>query len=154
MTRAIYRVHRELETLATGRGEIAIALCDRGTIDGVAYWPAEAATTARPSALGTTTNSPTTQPRRVGGESRRQCEVELRATTTSGGTRSAYDIVGARFVHAATRALRAPDVTSLACNRGLASYIVTRLTAPLSALAFPLGAVHLGWCAERSVTLK
>ena len=40
--RAIFHVQRELEALATGCGEIAVALCDRGTIDGVAYWPAGA----------------------------------------------------------------------------------------------------------------
>ena len=35
--RAIFYVQRELE--ATARGNLAIVLCDRGTIDGAAYWP-------------------------------------------------------------------------------------------------------------------
>ena len=37
--RAIYRVQRELETLATEERRVAVALCDRGTVDGLAYWP-------------------------------------------------------------------------------------------------------------------
>lgn len=37
--RAIYGVQRQLEQLVTDEGELAIALCDRGTVDGVAYWP-------------------------------------------------------------------------------------------------------------------
>ena len=36
--RAIFHVQRELETIALA-GASAIALCDRGTIDGAAYWP-------------------------------------------------------------------------------------------------------------------
>lgn len=36
--RAIYYVQRELEIAAMAK-EPAIVLCDRGTIDGVAYWP-------------------------------------------------------------------------------------------------------------------
>ncbi|HEX6810379.1 MAG TPA: ATP-binding protein [Planctomycetota bacterium] len=41
--RAIFHVQRELEALALGSGkDIAVALCDRGTIDGAAYWPEEA----------------------------------------------------------------------------------------------------------------
>lgn len=36
--RAIYFVQHELEAATAGAG-IAVALCDRGTIDGVAYWP-------------------------------------------------------------------------------------------------------------------
>lgn len=40
--RAIFHVQRELEALALdARKDIAVALCDRGTIDGAAYWPAE-----------------------------------------------------------------------------------------------------------------
>jgi predicted ATPase len=38
--RAIFRVQRELEATATD-GQHAIVLCDRGTVDGVAYWPGE-----------------------------------------------------------------------------------------------------------------
>lgn len=36
--RAIYYVQRELEAAVTDE-DLAIALCDRGTIDGNAYWP-------------------------------------------------------------------------------------------------------------------
>lgn len=36
--RAIYFVQRELEA-ATAGADVAIALCDRGTVDGDAYWP-------------------------------------------------------------------------------------------------------------------
>ena len=36
--RAIYHVQRELEA-AAGSHDSAIVLCDRGTIDGLAYWP-------------------------------------------------------------------------------------------------------------------
>ncbi len=37
--RAIYRVQREVERLVVEESTLAIALCDRGTIDGLAYWP-------------------------------------------------------------------------------------------------------------------
>jgi predicted ATPase len=37
--RAIFRVQRELEGLALEDHKAAIVLCDRGTIDGLAYWP-------------------------------------------------------------------------------------------------------------------
>jgi len=37
--RAIYYVQRELETIAMHEGNPAIVLCDRGTVDGFAYWP-------------------------------------------------------------------------------------------------------------------
>jgi predicted ATPase len=40
--RAIYRVQRELERLTIEEGQLAVALCDRGTVDGVAYWPGSA----------------------------------------------------------------------------------------------------------------
>lgn len=36
---AIYHVQRELERLVVEEGHAAIALCDRGTLDGAAYWP-------------------------------------------------------------------------------------------------------------------
>lgn len=36
--RAIYHVQRELEAALIG-DDVSIALCDRGTIDGLAYWP-------------------------------------------------------------------------------------------------------------------
>ncbi len=41
--RAIFFVQRELERLALGDGRLAVALCDRGTIDGLAYWPGKPA---------------------------------------------------------------------------------------------------------------
>ncbi|MBX7097229.1 MAG: ATP-binding protein [Myxococcaceae bacterium] len=37
--RAIFQVQRELEALAMTEGNPAVVLCDRGTVDGVAYWP-------------------------------------------------------------------------------------------------------------------
>jgi predicted ATPase len=37
--RAIYHVQRELEQAILDDGDVAIALCDRGTLDGLAYWP-------------------------------------------------------------------------------------------------------------------
>lgn len=36
--RAIFHVQRELEATAAG-GDHALVICDRGTIDGLAYWP-------------------------------------------------------------------------------------------------------------------
>lgn len=35
--RAIFHIQRELEAIADG----ALVICDRGTIDGIAYWPGE-----------------------------------------------------------------------------------------------------------------
>ena len=37
--RAIFRVQREVETLVIEERQVAVALCDRGTVDGLAYWP-------------------------------------------------------------------------------------------------------------------
>ncbi len=37
--RAIYRVQAELERIAFEEGTAAIVMCDRGTVDGLAYWP-------------------------------------------------------------------------------------------------------------------
>ena len=37
--RAIYHVQRQLENLAQSEPEISAALCDRGVVDGLAYWP-------------------------------------------------------------------------------------------------------------------
>lgn len=39
--RAIFHVQRELEALVRGERTAAVALCDRGTIDGLAYWPGD-----------------------------------------------------------------------------------------------------------------
>lgn len=38
--RAIFHVQRELERLAASEHNPAVILCDRGTLDGLAYWPA------------------------------------------------------------------------------------------------------------------
>lgn len=40
--RAIYHVERELERMALEEQRAAVALCDRGTVDGLAYWPGSA----------------------------------------------------------------------------------------------------------------
>lgn len=37
--RAIFHIQREVETLVVGEGEVSVGLCDRGTVDGEAYWP-------------------------------------------------------------------------------------------------------------------
>jgi len=37
--RVIWHVQTELERMAVEDGRAAVALCDRGTIDGLAYWP-------------------------------------------------------------------------------------------------------------------
>ena len=37
--RAIYRVQCELERLTTDEGIAKVIFCDRGTLDGLAYWP-------------------------------------------------------------------------------------------------------------------
>lgn len=39
--RAIFYVQRELERAVDDDAEPAITLCDRGTLDGIAYWPAD-----------------------------------------------------------------------------------------------------------------
>lgn len=38
--RAIFHVQRNLEQLAEEEGQSVVTLCDRGTLDGLAYWPA------------------------------------------------------------------------------------------------------------------
>jgi predicted ATPase len=38
--RSIFHIQREMERLVVGEGRVAVGLCDRGTVDGVAYWPA------------------------------------------------------------------------------------------------------------------
>jgi predicted ATPase len=40
--RAIYHVQRELEAIARSQDDVALILLDRGTLDGVAYWPDDA----------------------------------------------------------------------------------------------------------------
>lgn len=37
--RAIFHVQREMEQLVLDEGNWALGLCDRGTLDGLAYWP-------------------------------------------------------------------------------------------------------------------
>lgn len=41
--RAIYHIQRELEGLAISRPQTRLALCDRGALDGLAYWPGDRA---------------------------------------------------------------------------------------------------------------
>lgn len=41
--RAIARVQMELERMRLEEGKSAVILCDRGTLDGLAYWPGDAA---------------------------------------------------------------------------------------------------------------
>ncbi|MEX2244901.1 MAG: ATP-binding protein [Fimbriimonadaceae bacterium] len=36
---AIYHVQRSIELVVIGERQVGIALCDRGTLDGLAYWP-------------------------------------------------------------------------------------------------------------------
>ncbi len=36
---AIFHVQRSMETMSREEGRVAVALCDRGTLDGLAYWP-------------------------------------------------------------------------------------------------------------------
>lgn len=50
--RAIARVQREMETLSERAHKSAVTLCDRGTLDGLAYWPGE--TSSFWHSLGTT----------------------------------------------------------------------------------------------------
>ncbi len=39
--RAIFHIQKELENIVREEGKAAIALCDRGTVDGMAYWPSD-----------------------------------------------------------------------------------------------------------------
>ncbi|MDB4932301.1 MAG: hypothetical protein JWM10_4785 [Myxococcaceae bacterium] len=39
---AIFHVQDQLESLALAEGDPALVLCDRGVLDGLAYWPGEA----------------------------------------------------------------------------------------------------------------
>lgn len=39
---AIYHVQDQLESMALAEGAPALVLCDRGVLDGLAYWPGEA----------------------------------------------------------------------------------------------------------------
>jgi predicted ATPase len=39
--RAIFGVQRELERMAVKEGTAAVIVCDRGTVDGAAYWPSD-----------------------------------------------------------------------------------------------------------------
>jgi predicted ATPase len=40
--RAIYHVQDEIQRLVVEEGRLAVALCDRGTVDSLAYWPGDA----------------------------------------------------------------------------------------------------------------
>lgn len=48
--RAIFHVQREIEALVVGERQVAVALCHRGTVDGLAYW--QGPSTAYWSAVG------------------------------------------------------------------------------------------------------
>lgn len=37
--RAIFHIQEQMEALTVGERRVAVALCDRGTVDGLAYWP-------------------------------------------------------------------------------------------------------------------
>lgn len=37
--KAIYAIQRQLEEVVLGERRVVVALCDRGTVDGLAYWP-------------------------------------------------------------------------------------------------------------------
>jgi hypothetical protein len=39
--RAIFHVQKQVETLVAEEGGSALGLCDRGTVDGLAYWPGD-----------------------------------------------------------------------------------------------------------------
>lgn len=39
--RAIFHIQRELERMIEEERQSAVALCDRGTVDGLAYWPGD-----------------------------------------------------------------------------------------------------------------
>ncbi len=41
--RVIFHIQREMERLVVEERKVAVVLCDRGTVDGLAYWPAEEA---------------------------------------------------------------------------------------------------------------
>lgn len=41
--KAIFYVQREMENLVRGENKWGLAICDRGTIDGLAYWPEDEA---------------------------------------------------------------------------------------------------------------
>nr|WP_255412547.1 ATP-binding protein [Haliangium sp. UPWRP_2] len=43
---AIFHVQRQMERVILEEGEVAFGLCDRGTIDGLAYWPEPEANSA------------------------------------------------------------------------------------------------------------
>lgn len=39
--RSIYHIQRELEAVAVAESKSSVILCDRGTVDSLAYWPGE-----------------------------------------------------------------------------------------------------------------
>jgi predicted ATPase len=88
--RAIYHVQREVERLVVEEGEVAIALCDRGTLDGLAYWPD--ADAAWLSAMGTTLDTEL---------SRYSAVVHLRTPNAGQG----YDTSNALRIESVTEAI-------------------------------------------------
>lgn len=53
--RAIFAVQHQLEALVIDEGQVGVALCDRGTVDGRAYWPGSA--NSFWNAMGTTSDA-------------------------------------------------------------------------------------------------
>lgn len=72
--RAIFHVQRELEQLAEEERSAALTLCDRGTIDGAAYWPGPPETFF--AAVGTTEQEQL---------ARYDAVIHLRTPTLNGG---------------------------------------------------------------------
>ena len=85
--RAIFFVQRELEAIAAA-GNAAIVLCDRGTVDGLAYWPGPEDFL---SSVGTTRDEQFARYRTV---------IHLRTPPASGG----YNRVNALRTESATEA--------------------------------------------------
>jgi hypothetical protein len=72
--KAIFQVQRSMEEMCREEGQVAMALCDRGTLDGLAYWPD--GIDAACAALGI---------RREGELSRYQAVIHLRTPPADGG---------------------------------------------------------------------
>lgn len=71
---AIFHVQDQLESIALGEGLPAMVLCDRGIIDGLAYWPGDEESFYR--AVGTT---------REAAFARYAAVIHLRTPSTEGG---------------------------------------------------------------------
>ena len=87
--RSIFHVQRGLEEVAEAESDAAIVLCDRGTIDGAAYWPEP---TGFFEAMGTT---------RAAELARYHAVVHLRTPAQTNG----YDHANPARIETATEAL-------------------------------------------------